>query len=121
MAITLETNARNAAANAVGALLNGGTLEFQTSGGVEVATLTFDATAFGAAASGVITANAITEDADVTGGTITQFVAKTSAAAAVFGGTVGTSGADINLTSTTLAAGETLSITSFTYTQPATA
>lgn len=119
MAITLETNARNASAEAVGDLLNGGTIEFQTSVGVEVATVTFGNPAFGSAAAGVITANAITEDANVTGGTITQFVAKTSASADVFSGTVGTSGEDINLTSTTLASGETLELTSFTYTQPA--
>ena len=119
MAITLETNARNAAAEAVGTLLNGGTIEFQTSADAEVATIGLAATAFGSASDGTITANTMTADSDVTGGTTTKFVAKTSGGAAVFGGTVGTSGADINLTDVTFGAGGTLTLTAFTYTQPA--
>jgi len=55
----------------------------------------------------------------VTGGTTTQFVAKTSGGDPVFSGTVGTSGADINITSTTMAATERLELDSFTYTQTA--
>jgi hypothetical protein len=119
MAITLETAARNAAVDAVCALLDGGTIEFQTSGSVEVATAVFGTPAFGAAATGTATANAITPDSNVTGGTITKFVAKASGGSAVFSGTVGTSGADINLTSVVLAAGERLEVDTFTYTQPA--
>jgi len=60
MAITLSTAARNAAADAVVDLIDGGTgagnLVFQTSGDVEVATLAFSATAFGGASSGTATA-----------------------------------------------------------------
>jgi hypothetical protein len=119
MAITLENNARNAAADAVCALLDGGTIEFQTSANAEVATVTFGTPAFGAASSGTATANAITADSSTTGGTITKFVAKASGGAAVFTGTAGTSGSDINLTSVVLAAGERLEVDSFTYTQPA--
>lgn len=119
MAITLNDIARNAAADAVCGLLDGGTIEFQTSGGVEVATVTFGTPAFGAATGGTATANAIDADASVTGGTTTQFVAKTSGGAPVFSGTVGTSGADINITSTTMAATERLELDSFTYTQTA--
>ena len=51
MAVTLETVARNAACNAVVDLLDGGTIEFQTSGDVEVATLTFGTPAFGSVSS----------------------------------------------------------------------
>lgn len=119
MAITLENNARNAAADAVCTLLDGGTIEFQTSASAEVATVTFGTPAFGAASAGTATANAITPDSNTTGGTITKFVAKTSGGVAVFEGTVGTSGSDINLTSVVLAAGERLEVDSFTYTQPA--
>jgi len=121
MAITLTNIARNAAADAVCATLNGGTIEFQTSAGAEVATVTFGNPAFGAAVNGVATANAIAADESVAGGLTTQFVARTSGGAAVFSGTVGTSGSDINITSTTLAATERLEVDSFTYTQPATA
>ena len=119
MAITLESIAQNAAADAVCALLDGGVIEFQTSGGVEVATATFGTPAFGAAVAGVATANAIAPDTNATGGTTVKFVAKTSGGAAVFEGTVGTAGADINLTSIVVAASERLEVDSFTYTQPA--
>lgn len=119
MAITLEANARNAACNAIAALHNSGTLVFQTSASAEVATVTFGATAFGAAASGVATANAITADSSATGGTTTKFVTKTSAAATILTGTVGTSGTDIVIDNTVVSAGVTVDLTSFTITVPA--
>jgi hypothetical protein len=119
MAITLENNARNAACDAIAALHNGGTLEFQTSGGVEVATIGFSATAFGSATAGVATANALTPDSSATGGTTTQFVSKTSAAAVILTGSVGTSGTDIIIDNTVVGAGVTVDLTSFTLTVPA--
>ena len=86
-----------------------------------LATLTFSATAFGAASNGVATANAITSDtsADATG---------TAAWARIASGggttqmdvTVGTSGDDINFNTVSFVAGATVSITSLTYTQPKT-
>lgn len=121
MAITLETVARNAACDAVVDLLDGGTLEFQTSGGVEVATLTFGTPAFGAASTGTATANAITGDSSATGGTIAKAVLKTSGAAAVVTYTVTATGGggDIELSSVAIGAGDTVSVSSLTYTQPA--
>lgn len=119
MAVTLETNARNAAADAVVDLLDGGTIQLQTSGGTEVATLTFGTPAFGAAATGVATANSITSDTSATGGTVTKAAFYTSGAAKVMECAVGTSGSDINMDSTTVSAGVTVAITSLTYTQPA--
>lgn len=121
MAITLETVARNAACDAVVDLLDGGTLEFQTSGGVEVATLTFGTPAFGAASAGTATANAITSDTNATGGTIAKAVLKTSGAAAVVTYTVTATGGggDIELSSVAIGAGDTVSVSSLTYTQPA--
>ena len=120
MAVTLQANARNAAANAIAALHNSGTLEFQTSGGVEVATIGFDATAFGAAVSGVATANTLTKDSAATGGTTTKFVTKTSAAVPILGGSVGTSDTDIIIDNTVVSAGVEVVLTSFTITVPAT-
>jgi hypothetical protein len=78
MALTLETVTRNAIADALDVLINSGGgagyLEFQTSGDVEVATITFDATAFGAASTGTITmASAPKSDTSATGGTMAQF------------------------------------------------
>jgi len=121
MAVTLETVARNAASDAVVDLLDGGTIELQTSADVEVATLTLGTPAFGAASSGTATANAITEDSSATGGTIAKAVFKTSGAAAVFTATVTATGGggDIELSSLDIGAGDTVSLTSYTHTQPA--
>ena len=119
MAITLENNARNAAVDAIAALHNSGTLEFQTSADAEVATVTFSATAFGAATGGSATANTITPDSSATGGTTTKFVTKTSASAIIATGTVGTSGTDIIIDNTDVAPGVTVDLTSLTLSVPA--
>lgn len=121
-AVTHATAVRNAIADAVvdsvDAGASAGTLEFQTSGDVEVCTLTFSDPAFGAAASGTATANAITSDTNCTGGTIAKFVVKDSNGNTIFSGSVGTSGADINLSAVVISAGQTVSLTSLTYTAP---
>ena len=119
MTVVLESNARNAAIDAVAGLLDLGTIKFETSGDVEVATCTFGATAFGAGAAGVATANAITDDSSATGGVIAQASFYTSGAAKVLECSVGTSGEDINITSLTIGVGDTVSITALTITQPA--
>lgn len=121
--VTHPTTVRNTLADAVVDLIDAGagagTLVFQTSGGVEVATLTFSDPAFGAASSGTATANAITDDSSATGGTTTQFETRDSNSNDVFYGAVGTSGQDINLSSVAIGAGDTVSVTSLTYSAPA--
>ena len=73
MSVTHSTAARNAATDAVTALIGtSGKLVFRLAGtvgapGTAVSTLTFSATAFGASASGTATANAITSDTSATG------------------------------------------------------
>jgi len=119
MAVTHPTATRNGIADYVVDQLDSGTIEIQTSGDVEVATLTFGATAFGAAAAGVATANAITSDSSATGGTAAKAQLKTSGSTAIVNCAVGTSGSDINLSSVTIGAGDTVSISSLTYTAPA--
>lgn len=120
---TLETIARNAACDAIVDLIDAGagagTLVFQTSGDVEVATLTFSDPAFGAASGGTATAAAISPDTSATGGTVAQASAFDSNATKVIEFTVSTSGADINLSSLTIGAGDTVSMSSLTVTMPA--
>ena len=126
---TLETLARDAMCNALVDLIDGGagagTLQFETLGDVEVATLTFSDPAFDASgtaggnAAGVATANAITDDTNATGGTIAQASFYDSNSNKILEATCGTSGAEINLSSLSIGAGDTVSISSLTVTQPA--
>lgn len=120
---TLEVAARNAACDAIVDLIDAGagpgTLVFQTSGDVEVATLTFSDPAFGAAVAGVATAGAITSDTSATGGVIAQASIFDSNASKVLEASVGVSGAEINLSSLTIGAGDTVSMSSLTLTVPA--
>lgn len=88
---------------------------------VLLATLTFSATAFGAAASGVATAAAITSDAsaDATG-TATWARWASGGATTTLDCTVGTSGADINLNTVSFVIGASVAITALTVTVPLT-
>lgn len=123
--------AANAAANAVCALLNSGTINIydgtqaataDTAVGAQnlLATLTFGATAFGGASAGVATANAITSGTGLynPSGTATWFRCLTSGAAKTFDGSVGTATADMVLNAVLIAYGATVACTSMTYTQP---
>jgi hypothetical protein len=86
-----------------------------------VATLTFGNPAFGAAANGVATANAITADASATGGTIAKARLKNAAGTdkIICSVTATGGGGDITLNSVVTSAGQQVSITSLTYTAPA--
>lgn len=120
------TLVRNTIADTVVDLIDAGgsagTLNFYTSnGGTLLATLTFSSTAFGAAASGVATAAAITEDANTAAGTVAWFEVHDSSGNTIFEGDVtddDTGTGSILLSSTTLGTGDTLSVTSLTYTAP---
>lgn len=122
--------ASEAAVNAVTALLNGGTLKIYTGSqpsldgaltGTLLATLTFSPTAFGSAvASGgtvTATANTITSATAVATGTAGYCALVTSGGATVATGTVGTSGANLNLNSTSITSGAPVSVSSLTITQ----
>jgi hypothetical protein len=83
-----------------------------------LAELTCNATFAPAASGGVLTLNAITQDAsaDATG-TATWFrLVKSDGTTHVMDGDVGTSGSDLNLNSTSITSGATVSVTSFTIT-----
>lgn len=88
-----------------------------TAANVIVATPTFPTTnAFGAAAAGVITANTITSDPAAVGGTAAWFSLCATTGLRVADGSVGTSGADLNLNSVTITTGASVAITAFTIT-----
>lgn len=134
MALNTQTaaNARNAAMDALSALFNTGYLRIYSgtqpanadtalSGNTLLAELRFGATAFGAAASGVSTANAITQDssADATG-TATFFrCLKSDGTTALMDGTVGTATSNMILNSTAIQTGAIVAVTSMTLTLPA--
>lgn len=119
----ISTAARNAMCDALVDLLDSGTFHIYSSGfTTELAILTFSATAFGGAGAvnaGEAVANSITdEDSALATDTAAVCRIKTSGAATVFEGTVGTSGADLNLNTTSIQAGDVVSITSMTVTMP---
>lgn len=85
---------------------------------VLLATLTCNATFAPAASGGVLTLNAITSGvgtAGAGGGTVaTWFRLTTAGSVAHIDGTVGISGADLNLNNTNIATGQTVAVSSFT-------
>lgn len=87
---------------------------------VLLAELRFNATAAPAASNGVLTFNAITaEDSALATGTATWFRAlKSDGTTVVMDGSVGTSGANLNLSSVAITTGSSVAITAFTHTIP---
>ena len=82
-----------------------------------LAELTLNATFAPAASSGVLTLNSITADSSANAtGTATWFRIVTSGATFVMDGSVGTSGQDLNLSTTSIVSGATVSVTSATIT-----
>lgn len=135
MVTRIATSARNAAAAAVGLLLDAGSgagyIEIRTGAqpatpntaatGTLLATLPLSDPAFGAAATGVITANAITPDSTAdASGTAGWFRAYDSSGAAVIDGTVTVSGGggDMILSSVNVIAGGVVTVSSWTITMP---
>lgn len=133
---SITTAARNAAADAVVDLVDAGSqagrlriysgtapadANAALSSNTLLADLPMSDPAFGAASSGVATAASITSDtsADATG-TATFFRVGSwdgSTFTPVFQGEVGTSGSDLNLSSTSITAGGTVAVSSLTFTQ----
>ena len=100
-----------------------GAVVFDTSGDVEVATCNFSNPAFGAGTSAspsVATASAVTDDSSATGGTVAKFKHVNRDGTVIHSGTVTATGGggDYEISSVTIAATETVSVTSVTYTGP---
>jgi len=113
---TLGNTLADAVDTAVGAA---GTLEFQTSGNAEVATLTLANPAFGNAASKAIELDCdpVLQDTDASAGTMAKFVIKNAGTTTVVTGTVGVSGEAINFAGgVVVEEGDTVELTSFTIT-----
>ena len=87
-------------------------------GATLLAELTLNATAFPAASGGVLTANAITSDssADNTGTASFFRILDSTASTVLFQGAVSTSGAELNLATTTINATNTVAVSSLTVT-----
>lgn len=138
----ISTALRNVIANAIGnggAGINfdSGTLEIRTGAapgadaaatGTVLATITLPADAFGAAAAGAIAKAGTWQDASAdAGGTAAHFRiiqsgdtnGATGSTDERIEGTVSTSGADLNLDSTSISAAQTVTIDTFTVTMPA--
>lgn len=128
----ISTAARNAACDAVVDLVDGGPaagyIEIRdgaipanpaaADSGNLLATLTFSDPAFGAAATGVASANSITGDPSVVGGTGTYFRVKDSTGTVIFQGTSGETDEDLIWNESTFVSTGTADITSFTVTMP---
>jgi hypothetical protein len=84
-----------------------------------LAELTCNATFAPAAAGGILTLNAISDDvaADATGTATWARIVKSDGTTFVLDCSVGTSGADINLATTSLVAGAVVSVTSAVFTE----
>lgn len=128
MALAYATSLRNAQLDEIGTAIDAGAGAGQliiydgtrpSTGGTvtnEVATLTMGDPSMAAAASGQVSANSITSDTNATGGTATWFRITDSVGTFVMDGDVGTSGSDLNLNTTSIAAASTVSISSLTIT-----
>ncbi len=125
----ISSTAVNAQADALSDLLDNGYLRIYdgtkpanantaVSTQVLLAELRFNATASAAASAGTLTMNAITQDSSANNtGTATWFRAlKSDGSTVVFDGSVGTSGCDINLGSTSITSGSSVGVTSMTFT-----
>lgn len=126
----LANAAASAAADVVCALLNGGYLRLYAgtqaadadtalTGQTLLAELRWNATAFQPAVDGVAAANPITPDNSANAAdTATWFRAlQSDGTTVVFDGSVGTSGADLNMNSVAISAGAAVSVTSYAYMQ----
>lgn len=127
MALVHATAVRNGLADYIDDQVNAGTTDpsgdfvFKTSGDAEVASLTFSATAFGAATSGTITANTITSDTTAIAGTVAKFTFQNRDNTTIVTGTVTATGGggDVEISSTAVGTGDTVSCSSLTYTASA--
>jgi len=127
MALAYSTSLRNARQDAITTAIGTSGLfriydgSRPASGGTAttlLAELALSVTAAGAASGGVLTFSAITQDSSANAtGTATWFRVVTSGGTFVIDGSVGTSGSDLNLTTTSIVATQPVSVTSCVITE----
>jgi len=127
MALAYATTLRNSMLDAITTAAGGSALlniydgSRPATGGAAttlLAQLTCNATFAPSASGGVLTLNAITQDSSANAtGTATWFRITTSGATFVLDGNVGTSGSDLNLSSTSIVSTQPVSVTSFVITE----
>lgn len=121
----LTIASRNAMLDAFLDLIDGGTtdatgdLVIRDASDIAVATLNFSNPAFPAASAGSATANAIASDTNAAGGTANDFIIQDRDNVELLEGTVGTSNAQLVLSTLVIGVGETVQVSSFVITQPA--
>lgn len=129
MAYRLATATRNAACDAIVDLLDSGTIQIRTGAqptnvgdaaqGTLLGTLTFGATAFGSASTGVATANSITSDTSAdNSGTAGHARILTSAPAIHSDADCAQGSGSFNFDNSTIVAGGVIAISSMTVTVP---
>jgi hypothetical protein len=122
MSATLPTASRNAACDAVVDLCDAGAgaakLKILTSGAALLVTITLADPAFGSASVGVATAASLPKSGTASGtGTADNAIVTDSNDVTIWSGTLAALG--ITLDNTSIATNQTVTITAFTYTQPA--
>lgn len=130
MAFRLSTTGRNKFVDGFTPELNSGKIRIRTGsqetnvgdsdGGTLLATLTFGSTAFGSSSSGTATANAITSDTSAAAsGTAGHFrLYKSDNSTIEADGTCGQGSGDMSFDNSSIVAGGTVAISSFTISQP---
>ncbi|WP_020409820.1 hypothetical protein [Hahella ganghwensis] len=117
--VTLSAEAKNAQADAMARLLDGGFIRFLTSADVLLATCALSATSAPAAVNGKLTFNAIADDssADADGQAAKYETVKSDGLSVVTAGTVGStgSGESLEMDETNLVSGGPVSVSSYTH------
>ena len=121
MSVTHGATTRNSIADTVLAEIDidigAGYLEMQDSGGIEVATLPLSDPA-GTVAAEKLTFDTLTDDSSATGGTLAQFEIKSNGGTVKLAGAIGLSGSDINASILTVDPGDSVQVSSLSYTAP---